>query len=527
MTLHSGTEHDLESAVSARGPAEASVLFCEGVIKRFPGVIALNGLTFRGRPGEVHALLGENGAGKSTFIKILGGAVKPDAGRLELFGQPAVIDSPGQARRLGISVAYQELCLVPDLTVAQNIWLHLARPSRLGMLTSGYLRPRTLELYERLGAPPIDPDAKVKDLAVAARQVVEIIRSVAQQPHVLVFDEATAALPATETRWALDLTRTMASRGVLVLFISHRLHEIREVADRVTVLRGGQTVLTGQVGMLSDNELVESMLGRKPQRLYPPASHPPAPTRILSVENLAAGHRLRRVSFDLHEGEILGVGGLQGQGQSTLLLALFGVIRAHGSIKIAGRPVRIHSPRDAFHAGIGLALVPEDRRYQGLLLSKSIRENVSLPVLGRLSRWGLLSATAETQLVGKAIAQLQVKAGSIEQPVTTLSGGNQQKVVIAKLLLVGAKVLLFHDLTRGIDVGTKAEIFTLARELTATGHSIILYSSDNQELVHMCDRIMVLRAGAVAAMLEGAYRTEEEVMRAAFAITPAMEGAYG
>jgi len=505
---------------------QTDVLRCSSLMKRFPGVVALKGLDFVGLSGEVHAVLGENGAGKSTFIKILSGAVQPDEGQIDLFGQPVAISSPRVARQLGVHVAYQELSLVPDLTVSQNIWLDLARPNRAGILTRGSLRARTLELFQRLGASPVDPDLRVKALSVSARQVVEIVRSVAVRPRVLIFDEATAALPATETRWALDLARYMATQGVLVLFISHRLPEIREMADRVTVLRDGQAVLTSRMEEVGDDDLIEAMLGRKPQRLYPPPLRPPESEAVLTVCDLRVGDRLKQISFELHRGEILGVGGLQGQGQSSLLLALFGVARADGEVRVEGKPVRIRSPKEAFDAGIGLALVPEDRRYQGLLLSKSIRENVSLPVLSRLTRRGLLSLRAERALVSKAMAQLQVKATTIDQPVTTLSGGNQQKVVIAKLLLVGAKILLFHDLTRGIDVGTKAEIFELARQLAASGHALILYSSDNQELVHMCDRIMVLRSGTISAMLEGKRRTEADIMQAAFAMKGEADGRH-
>lgn len=491
-------------------------LRCQGLTKRFPGVLALDGLDFTAAAGEVHAILGENGAGKSTLIKALGGSLALDSGTVEVFGREQHIGSPDEAAAHGITVAYQELSLLGDLTVAQNIWLRRGRSNAAGILSRRALRARTEELCARLGAPPISPDSKVRYLSIAERQIVEIVASLASEPRILVLDEATASLAADETRWALELARRLAAEGRLVLFISHRLPEIRQVADRVTILRDGRSVLSGSVADLDDDQMIEAMLGRKAQRLYPPRRTPVSDAVDLAVEGLDVGERVKDVSFELHHGEILGVGGLQGQGQSTLLAALFGLVRSRGTIHVGGKAVRITSPRAAFRAGVGLALIPEDRRTQGLLGTKSIRENISLPVLPSLCSYGFISGAKEHVIVRDAMDRLQVRASSMEQAVTTLSGGNQQKVVIAKLLLVGARILLFHDLTRGIDIGTKAQIFELARELQASGHSIVFYSSDNQELVHMCDRILVMSRGRVVSVLEGAL-SEDRIMRAAFA----------
>lgn len=520
MTLGS-TMTDSDQGVMADAPRHdngQSHLVTSNLSKRFPGVLALNQLDFQGSAGEVHAILGENGAGKSTFIKILGGTVRPDEGQISFWGDPVAVQDPLHARSLGVNVAFQELSLIPDLTVGQNIWRNITPPNRLGMLNPRKLRDDTFHLYDRIGAPQIDPDTKIKYLPFAERQVIEIVKSLANEPRILILDEPTSSLPAEQSRWVLDLARDIASQGALVLFISHRLDEVWEVADRITVFRRGERVLTGTKNELSNNQIVEAMLGRKPDLLYAPATVKPLDKVSLKVQNLSFGHNLQDISFELREQEILGVGGLIGQGQSELLLALFGMLPYQGEIEIAGKPVRIRSPRDAFHAGIGLVLVPEDRREQGLMQTKSIRENIALPILNRLTRWGLLSGDIEERLVKEAIERLEVKASSLENPVITLSGGNQQKVVVAKLLQVGAKVLLLHDLTRGIDVGTKAEIFKLARELTAAGYSILMYSSENQELVNMCDRIMVLSSGRLAATLEGEQLTEEMVIHAAFAI---------
>ncbi len=505
-----------ERSSAATGAADWA-LRCRGLRKAFPGVVALSDLDFSARAGHVHAILGENGAGKSTLMKGLAGSVPFDSGDVELFGEPASIRSPLDARALGIEVAYQELSGIPDLSVARSIWLRRGPGGPLASLRRGALRRRTLELYDRLGAPRIDPDRLVRQLSIAERHLVEVVSSVATDPRVVVFDEATASLPAEETRWVLELARRLAAEGKLVLFISHRLPEIRQVADAVTVLRDGHAVLTAATADVDDDQLVEAMLGRKPQRLYPPPLAKPGATVNLRVEALSSGSRLTDVSFELHEGEIVGVGGLEGQGQSALLYALFGLAPARGRIFVRDQPVRIRSPRAAFQAGIGLALVPEDRRREGLILSKSVRENVALPILGRLTRFGLLQGRVEERTVREAIERLNIKA-SLEQPVMTLSGGNQQKVVVAKLLLLGTKILLFHDLTRGIDVGTKAQIFALLRELAAGGHSILFYSSDNQELTQMCDRVLVLSRGRLAATLEGDAMTEAQILRAAFGV---------
>lgn len=493
-------------------------LICTGVSKNFPGVQALNKLDFKGTLGEIHAILGENGAGKSTFIKILSGVFKPDAGEINFLGKPLFINSPIQSRSYRISVAYQELSLIPDLTVSENIWLQIAKPNRFGMLAKDELRERTNELYKRLDAPFIDPDKKIKQLSFAERQVVEIVKSLAFDPYLLILDEPTSSLPETETIWALNLAKKIADKGSLVLFISHRLEETRQVANKVTILRRGEAVLNGLLNELSDAQIVEAVLGRKPKQLYPPSRSNPTDKKVLSVRNLSIANHLTNVNFDLREGEILGLGGLQGQGQSEVLLALFGIIPYKGEIRVNDQLINIRSPKDAFHAGIGLALIPEDRRRQGLLLSKTLSQNISLPILSKLTRWLLISRQAEIEIVDKMVKRLNINSRDINQTVITLSGGNQQKVVVAKLLSIGTKILLFHDLTRGIDVGTKSEIFELTRDLVATGHSIIMYSSENHELVNMADRILVLRSGKTAAILEGDQRNEESILNAAFGI---------
>jgi ribose transport system ATP-binding protein len=334
---------------------------------------------------------------------------------------------------------------------------------------------------------------------------------------VLILDEATSALAPREVTWLLSLARRLAERGTVVIYISHRLGEVRQVADQITVFRNGAMVGTRPAAEATEDEIVSMMLGRRIERLYPEKGQSVRADVALGVRGLRLGHRLRGVDLDVHTGEVLGVGGLQGQGQLELFLSLFGVLRAQGRIEVDGRQVRIASPRQALNAGIGLALVPEDRQNQGLLLPKSVRENLTLAVARRFARHGVLDLRQERALVDEAVRQLNIVLASPEQPVASLSGGNQQKVVIAKLLLTHARVLLLYDLTRGVDVGTKGEIFRLIRNLADEGYAILFFSTDMQELLHIADRVAVLSDGAVSGLLAGSELTEDAILRAAIA----------
>src|SRR5438128_1642362 len=492
-------------------------LEARGVTKRFDGVVALDGVGFEANAGEVHALIGENGAGKSTFIKILTGAVRPDEGDVTLFGSPLHARSPRDAAAHGVAAVFQDLSLVPDLTVAENVWFRREPLTLLGTISRRALRRRTHELFKRLDFPPIDVDAEVRGLSVAERQLVEVAKAVAGEPRVLILDEATSALSPKEVRWLLGLARRLAESGMIVIYISHRLGEVREVADRMTVFRNGHSVGTVERAGASEDEIVSMMLGRRLERLYPDKVQTATDRIALGVRELRFGHRLRGIDLDVHVGEIVGVGGLQGQGQLELFLSLFGVLRARGTIEVGGEPVKIASPRQALDAGIGLALVPEDRQNQGLLLPKSVRENLTLAVAKRFARFGLLDLAQERALVQEPIRQLNIMLASPEQPVGSLSGGNQQKVVIAKLLLTRAKILLLYDLTRGVDIGTKGEIFQLMRTLGAEGYGILFFSTDLQELIHVADRVAVISDGSVTALLEGDEITEDRILRASVA----------
>jgi ribose transport system ATP-binding protein len=486
-----------------------------GLSKRFGGIVALDDARFSARAGEVHALLGENGAGKSTFIQILSGALRHDTGRILLDGEPYRPENPDAAQAQGIAAVFQELSLIPDLTVEQNVWFRREPRTRLGTIDARALRRRTEELFRRHRFPELRPDAEVRRLTLAERQLVEVAKGLAKAPRVLILDEATSALPAREAAWLLALTRELAAEGRLVIFISHRMGEVRGVADRLTIFRNGATVAAHEARAVSDDEIVAEMIGRRLDRLYPDRA-PTATGRVaLRVADFASPPRLQGVGFELIEGEVLGVGGLQGHGQRELFQALFGAARWTGAVELWGKPARIANPRQALVGREGLALVPEDRRGQGLLLPRSVRENLTLAVIRRFSRRGWLDRGREAALVREMVDFLRIKAGSPEQPAGTLSGGNQQKVIFGKMLLTEARVLLLYDPTRGVDVATKGEIFQLMRHLAAQGYAILFYSSDLPELVHVADRVLVMRDGRVAALLEAGRISEEAILRAA------------
>ena len=492
-------------------------LSASGITKRFGGVVALDGADFAAEVKEVHALLGENGAGKSTFIKVLTGAIHADQGEVVLDGEPFTPQNPIQAARAGVAAVFQELSLVPDMTVAQNIWFRREPRSLLRTISSRRLCNLTRELFTRFEFPPIGPDRLVRSLSIAERQVVEIAKAISANPRVLILDEATSALSPDEVGWLLGLARRLAQEGMLVIYISHRLGEVQQVADRLTIFRNGRNVGTRLVQETSEDEVISLMLGRRLEQLYPEKRSSAGEHVALRVRDLHLGHRLQGVDLDLREGEILGIGGLQGQGQLELFLSLFGVLHAHGLIEVGGKPVKIRSPRDAFTARIGLALVPEDRQNQGLLLPKSVRENLTLAVARTLSRYGFIDFGAEYHLVNEAVRSLNIALRTPEQPAGSLSGGNQQKVVVAKLLSARCRILLLYDLTRGVDIGTKSEIFRLMRRLVGEAYSILFFSTDMQELIHLSDRVAVLSDGRVAALLEGNAITEERIIRASIA----------
>lgn len=481
--------------------------------KRFGGVMALNQATLRCTAGEVHGLVGQNGAGKSTLVKILSGVVRPDEGEITLDGQTLNFRQPADAIAAGVGMAFQELSLIPDLRVSQNIFLGTEELDRLGGTSAKTLRARAYDLFDRMGIDVADPDRTVNELSLSQRQMVEIAKVVARNPKVVILDEATSALGRTQADWLIRYCRGLAAEGKIIIYISHKLSEIREVADRITVFRNGVHVSTSASQEQSVGEVVSLMLGRNMGRLYPPRESQVKPEVLLEVDALAAGTRLRGVSFSLRRGEILGVGGLTGQGQDELFRTLYGVQAGSGRITLEGKSAQIRSPNDALD--IGIALVPEDRATHGLLFPKSVADNVTLSVLPKLLGKGFINRAAERSVIRNAIDRFSIAVPDPADPVERLSGGNQQKVVLAKLLATQPKVLMMFDSTRGVDVGTKAEIYRLLRELAAGDSAILWYSTDNDELINMCDRVLVFRQGAIEAELSGDLITEENLVRAA------------
>ena len=495
----------------------AEALQVERVVKAFGATVALDGASFAVRAGSVHALLGENGAGKSTMVKLLSGLLRPDAGAIRLAGEAVALGSPADAHRLGVQTAFQELTLVKDLTVAENLLLPKAP-----VLPTGQLRRRHgLRLVEqhlaRLGLERIDPRAEVRELELPERQKVEIARAVFRRPRVLLLDEPTSTLAGRDVDWLGGLIAGLRREGVTVVFISHRLPEVRRFCDRLTVLRNGRDVGTVEVGEVGDDEVVRMIIGRSLAATFPPRPAPDAEAPLaLEARGLATDGKLEDAGFALRRGEILGVAGLQGMGQQDLFLALFGVARLRrGAVRVDGREVTLASPRDAVRARIGLGLVPEDRKTEGLFLRLDGRVNASLPVVHRFARAGLIDAAAEGAAVAEALAEVEVPPRALWTRVGAFSGGNQQKIAVAKWLLAGSRVLLMFDPTRGVDVGTKHQLYRLMRRFADAGGAILFHSTEIAELVGLCRRVLVLYDGRVAAELQGEAVEEEAIMRAA------------
>ena len=498
----------------------APLLTLSGIAKRYGATRALDGVDLALGAGRIHAVLGENGAGKSSLIKCMAGVVQPDAGTMALDGAPVRFADPAAANAAGIVCVFQELSLIPDLSVADNI-LAADPPRRLGFIDRRAQRRRAEELLARAGAEDIHPLALVRDLPLSRRQLVEIAKALGREPRLLILDEATSALTARDVASVFRVLKDLRARGLALVFISHRMGEIAELADDCSVFRNGRNVATFPAGTRSDGEVVELMIGRDYSHAYPakpapvPAETPPA----LDVRELGWAGRLHGVSFQVRPGEVVGLGGLDGQGQRELLLALFGVLRGtSGEVRVDGRPVTLASPADAKAARNGIALIPEDRKTEGLMLPMSVRENLSFASLGHVSRGGVIDRGAERRAVDEMVKLLAIKAADLDVPVASLSGGNQQKVVIAKWLMTRPRIVLLADPTRGIDVGTKAEIYRLLRRLADEGAAVLLYSTDYAELIGCCDRVLVLYGGRVVRELAGDAITERALVASALNI---------
>ena len=474
-----------------------------GITKRYGGVTALDGVDFACDLGTVHAVLGENGAGKSTLIKTMAGVVAPDAGEIALGGRPVAFASPAEANAAGIVCIFQELSLLPDLSVADNISIAVP-PRRFGLIDRRAQRRRAEELLARIRCEDVNPLSRVRDLSLSRRQMVEIAKALGQDPSVLILDEATSALTAADVDNVFGILRRLRADGIAILTISHRMAEIEAIADRCSVFRNGRHIDTFDQGARSADEIVRMMIGRDIAAHFPPGREHVARATALETRGFGWAGRLRGIDLTLGKGEILGLGGLDGQGQKELLLGLFGVLRhTEGEILVDGVPVRVGSPVAAKRPELGIALIPEDRKTEGLLLPMSIADNLVIASLQRLSGGPLLDREAVGRAVEEGVARMQIRIGSPADAVATLSGGNQQKVVIAKWLMTGPRIILLNDPTRGIDVGTKQEIYRLLRELAEAGASILFYSTDYEELIGCCDRVLVMYDGRVTRELVG------------------------
>ena len=488
------------------------LLALSGVSKSFGAVAALRDARLELYAGEAHALVGENGAGKSTLVKILAGAHAPDTGTLMLDGRPLVLSGPADARAAGIAVIYQEPTLFPDLSVAENIFMGRQPLRSLRRIDAAAMRARTRELFERLGVH-IDPDRPARGLSIADQQLVEIAKALSFDARVLVMDEPTAALSGVEVERLFAVTRSLRDSGTAVLFISHRFDEIFSLCQRITVMRDGQWVSTDPVEALTVDEVVRRMVGREVSTLYPKQDSVVREPR-LEVRGLTRHGIFSDVSFTVHGGEIVALAGLVGAGRSEVIRAVFGIDRYDaGEVLVDGRRL----PRGNTSAAIaaGLALVPEDRRQQGLVMELSVARNTTLPRRWSLSRLGLLSGAAERRFARVWADRLRVKAARLTDPVATLSGGNQQKVVLAKWLATEPRVLIVDEPTRGIDVGTKAEVHRLLAQLAAEGVAVLMVSSELPEVLGMADRVLVMHEGRLVANIPREGANEESVMLAA------------
>jgi ribose transport system ATP-binding protein len=512
-------------AMSASITGVDVVLEARGISKSFPGIKALDEASLTVRRGRLHALLGENGAGKSTLMNILAGVFPPDSGEIWLEGDPVSFRNPREAREAGIAIIFQELNLIPHLSIAQNIFLGREPLMRSGLIDDARMNREALEWLSRLKLE-VDPSSPVSNLRVGQQQVVEAAKALSMQARIIIMDEPTSAITEQEVAVLFDLIRQLKREGVAIIYITHKLDELPIIADDFTVMRDGRYVGSRPAQAATHDEIVRMMVGRDLSEMY--ARSPTKPREeVLRVEGLRLRHPERAgdflvndVSFHLRRGEVLGIFGLMGAGRTELLEALFGLHpkRSSGSIVMEGMPVWFRSPREAIDAGIALA--PEDRKHGGLVLSLGVAANTSLACLSKMERFGFLNAKHEETLADGYVKRLRIKTPSIYQLARNLSGGNQQKVVLAKWLATQPKVLLLDEPTRGIDINAKKEIYTLMDELAAAGLGVVFVSSELPEILAVSDRILVMSEGRKTAEFERAEANEENLMKAALPQTP-------
>ena len=484
-----------------------------GISKAFPGVKALQAVHFEVARGEIHALVGENGAGKSTLMKILTGAYRPDEGQITWHGRSVTIAGPADSQELGISMIHQELSLIPYLTVGQNIFLGREPQGALpGFIDWKTLYGQTQELLNRLDLD-VNPRTEIQELSIAQQQMVEVAKALSLNADLIAMDEPTSSLTDVETEILFSMMRGLKTEGVAIIFISHRLEEVFEISDKVTVLRDGRHIDTRPTAELTRDKIVELMVGRELGTLYP-YSKIERRDLVLEVTDLRDGRELKDVSFQLHSGEILGVAGLVGAGRTALAETIFGIRSAvNGRINLAGQPVHIGSPKQAIQYGLGF--VPEDRKQQGLFLNMAVRENIIVSGMGLVANAGFVNSAKANGLAQEFVDKLNIRTPSLRQQVRNLSGGNQQKVIIARWLTLQPRILILDEPTRGVDVGAKAEIYTLMRRLAADGVGVLMISSELPEVLGVSDRILVMHEGRVTGEFSHDEATQDKIMVAA------------
>ncbi len=493
--------------------AQPYLLEVDSVRKEFPGVVALDSVCLRIRPGTVHALMGENGAGKSTLMKIIAGIYTPDQGMIRLRGEPCRLTSPLDALEAGIAMIHQELNLMSFMTIAENIWIRREPLNRFGLVDHGELRRRTADLFRRLKID-LDPDQPVGELTVAGRQMVEIAKAVSYESDVLIMDEPTSALTDREVEHLFAIVEDLRSRGKAIIYITHKMNEVFEIADDISIFRDGRHILTDAASNLTRDKLISLMVGREITQMFPKGESKIGEV-VLSVENLALEGVFSNVSFELRAGEILGIAGLVGSGRTNVAEAIFGMTPAtSGTIRIDGRPVKIDNPKTAM--AHKLALLTEDRKETGLFLMLSVLENMELAALtDRYVQGGFVAQSALNGICDTMKNTLRVKTPHLQERIENLSGGNQQKVLIARWLMTHPRVLILDEPTRGIDVGAKAEIHRLISDLAAQGMAIIMISSELPEILGMSDRVMVMHEGRVTGTVDRADADQVTIMRLA------------
>ena len=502
----------MEMNASTRTAQGIPALSLSGAVKTFGPVVALAEGTIELHSGEIHALVGENGAGKSTLVKILAGLYHPDAGEFLVEGEPKSFRSVADSKAAGISVIYQEPTLFPDLTVAENIFIGRQPKGRNGLISRATMRARAAALFAELGVP-IDPDRVAEGLSIADQQIIEIAKAISVESRVLIMDEPTAALSGVEVDRLFAVARALRDRGAAIMFISHRFDEVFALTDRITVMRDGRYISTVATSDATVDGIVKLMVGRDVDQLFP-KGHATIGDTVLKVQGLTSRGVFRNIDFEVRAGEIVGLAGLVGAGRSEVARAIFGVDHYDsGSVEMLGKPLPKGNVQRAIDAGLGF--VPEDRRKQGLVMDLSVGRNTALALRNKLAHFGLISGKQERDVATEWAQKLQVKTSSMDYAVSTLSGGNQQKVVLAKWLAMGPKLLIVDEPTRGIDVGTKSEVHRLLSDLAAQGIAILMISSELPEVLGMADRVLVMSEGRLTAVLDRADATPENVMHAA------------